>query len=178
MWRRFEALPRVRSSLASHAESQRNQHKRTLFAQPANNYLQWFAVFRPHWTMSATYCSVRITPALIAERVRPYREAAVTLPLIRKSLPVRKLPSRTMSSAPTVPTSSGVPARRAVASSIMRRYPSPRGRVSSSFARGVVSLRSVRLLNPPGWLSSHVASRPLVAGESNPVQRRLGIAAS
>ena len=41
MWRRFEALPRVRSSLASHAESQRNQHKRTLFAQPAN---QLFAV--------------------------------------------------------------------------------------------------------------------------------------
>jgi hypothetical protein len=37
-----------------------------------------------------------------------------------------------MRSAPTLPTSSGVPARPAGDSSSIRRYPSPRGPVSSS----------------------------------------------
>src|SRR3954466_16265953 len=59
---------------------------------------------------------------------------------MRMSLPVMKPPSGPMSSAPTDPTSSGVPARPATDSSIMRRYPSPRGPVSSSLASGVMMM--------------------------------------
>lgn len=51
----------------------------------------------------------------------PNQYAAVTPPSIRKSLPVMKAPSGPMRSAATVPTSSGVPARPAAESSIMRR---------------------------------------------------------
>src|SRR6476646_11614714 len=51
---------------------------------------------------------------------------AVTPPSMRKSLPVMNVPSGPMSSAPTAPTSSGVPPRPTGHNSIMRRYPSPR----------------------------------------------------
>lgn len=51
----------------------------------------------------------------------------MTPPSMRKSLPVMNAPSGPMRSAPTFPTSSGVPARPAGDNSIVRRYPSPRG---------------------------------------------------
>src|SRR5579864_642465 len=51
---------------------------------------------------------------------------------MRRSLPVMKAPSEPISSAPTAPTSSGVPPRPAGQSPFLRRYPSPRGPVSSS----------------------------------------------
>lgn len=178
MWRRFEALPRVRSSLASHTESQRNQHKRTLFAQPAN---QLFAVvcgfppalddvrnllFGSHYSGAHRGASSAVPrgggDSTVNQEITAGEKAAV------QNHEQRADRSHFVWSAGA--SSRGLVDHAAV--------PSPRGRVSSSFARGVVSLRSVRLLNPPGWLSSHVASRPLVAGESNPVQRRLGIAAS
>jgi hypothetical protein len=51
----------------------------------------------------------------------PNQYAAVTPPSMRKSLPVINAPSGPIRSAPTVPTSSGVPARPAGDTSIMRR---------------------------------------------------------
>src|SRR3954451_14685938 len=65
---------------------------------------------------------------------------------MRKSLPVMNPPSGPRRSAPTVPTSSGVPPRPAGESSIMRRYPSPRGPVSSSVASGVKMMPGLMVL--------------------------------
>jgi hypothetical protein len=51
-----------------------------------------------------------------------------------------------MSSAPTAPTSSGVPARPTADDLIIRRYPSPRGPVSSSLASGVMMIPELIVL--------------------------------
>ena len=53
-----------------------------------------------------------------------------------------------MSSAPTVPTSSGVPARRSRGRFDHAAVPSPRGPVSSSFASGVDDVRADRFDQP------------------------------
>ena len=61
-----------------------------------------------------------------------------------------------MRSAPTVPTSSGVPPRPAGDSSIMRRYPSPRGPVSSSLASGAKMMPGlIVLIRAPRGESRH-----------------------
>jgi hypothetical protein len=84
---------------------------------------------------------------------------------MRKSLPVMNVPSGPMSSAPTPPTSSGVPPRPTGDNSIMRRYPSPRGPVSSSLASGVKIAGADRVdsraaLAPPDSLGHHRSEFP------------------
>jgi hypothetical protein len=65
-------------------------------------------------------CSADLNPDLPGAK-SPNQYAAVTPPSMRTSLPVMKAPSGPMSRAPTVPTSSGVPARPAAEISIIRR---------------------------------------------------------
>src|SRR5271165_4571181 len=77
---------------------------------------------------------------------------------MRKSLPVMNPPSGPISSAPTVPTSSGVPARPAEDTSIMRRYPAPRGPVSSSLASGVMMIPGLIVLTLAPRLPQRTAS--------------------
>src|SRR3954471_1211599 len=95
---------------------------------------------------------------------------------MRKSLPVMNAPSGPRRSAPTVPTSSGVPPRPAGESSIMRRYPSPRGPVSSSVASGVkmmpglIVLIRAAPLAPPNGLGHHAQGVPAL-GELVGVER-------
>ncbi|NKA89918.1 hypothetical protein GO305_03547 [Ralstonia solanacearum] len=77
---------------------------------------------------------------------------------MRKSLPVMNVPSGPISSAPRLPISSGVPARPAAHSSIIRRYPAPRGPESSSFASGVMMMPGLMVLTRAPRLPQRTAS--------------------
>ena len=63
-----------------------------------------------------------------------------------------------MSSAATLATSSGVPARPTGHSSIMRRYPAPRGPLSSSLASGVIMMPGLIVLTRAPRLPQRTAS--------------------
>ena len=82
----------------------------------------------------------------------PKEHEAVTPPSMRKSLPVMNAASGPMNNAPTIPTSSGVPARPAGDSSIIRRYPSRRGPLSSSFASAANRVGPCAAPAPPNGL--------------------------
>jgi hypothetical protein len=66
------------------------------------------------------WATIRLAVPYLGAR-SPNQYAAVTPPSIRKWLPVMNAPSEPIRSAPTAPTSSGVPARPAADASIMRR---------------------------------------------------------
>jgi len=80
-------------------------------------------------------------------------------PSMRISLPVMNAPSGPMRSAPTTPTSSGMPPRPAAESVIMRRYPSPRGLASSSLASGVKMMPGLMVLTREPRLTTRSATR-------------------
>jgi hypothetical protein len=106
----------------------------------------------------------------------PNRQAAVSPPSMRKSLPVMNPLSGRIRSAPTVPTSSGVPARPAGHSSIIRRYPSPPGPVISSLAIGVKMMPGLIVLTrasrlPPLHGLGHHPQRVSALGQLVGVQR-------
>jgi len=84
--------------------------------------------------------------------------AAVTPPSTRKSLPVMNAPSGTLSSAPTVPTSSGIPARPAAYTSSIRLYPGLLGPFSSSLASEVMMMPGLMVLTLAARFPQRTAS--------------------
>src|SRR5262249_57070880 len=94
----------------------------------------------------------------------PNQKATVTPPSIRKSLPVTKAPSGPIKSAPTVPTSSGVPARPAADTSSIFLVIPPNALVSSCTTQADLlytePYRSVYRNPPPPFLRTALGPTP------------------